>query len=969
MRTRTAIIAAALALGALAHAATTRPFNFDIQLRAEGRCTSRVASVQIDVADLTEELGLKLPERRWNAAVAHETGAWLESQTLLERDDAGQITGCTVHWLVPGDYPDGDTQLSHVVLGRREEPARFDTDYVTVKRRGTQIAVRTENFVAVHDTAAGGMLTEVTWLTRPATTLPIAMNDRLSSADRGAYFLRYDREPQVEVVADGPLVAKIHVRARYCNEAGNPAPGEPSAVYTFTYRGIEPTIGMTAVVSGPAGESWDELHAFEIHHQTDAPIFDQLAFGPPLQTMPFVDEPQTHRPHGGHWAALFTERHAIGLIGSRLYGIHTDLSGYGAYLHGPWQSFDSATQHFDATLYLGPSDGSPDALAERMAFAGGGWSVNCLVKELYAPADELQARLEELEAASADAEFGVRAEALRLLDTGQWLVAGVRRAAGSLASLGSWRESLTAATAVADRLAALVDGAEPPAGSPLVYADDATCVLAADRLALRFGRDDGSMVLRQIGHTFENVDYLRAGGIPADLWTITMRDLQNDATRTVRPEDAAARDWVASSEAGEPALTMVWGGCSVGETEGAVDVIVTVTMRAGSEFSNWRLRVRSHSSRYALWQVEFPRIGPVGPAGSVCVPSEWGTAWELLTPLSDWRAGYPGTECFAQMMCWWRDKVGLYFAAHDPGATVKEFAVTSRPGRSARLSVTHSPADMGVPADGHDMGYDVVLGAYDGDWYEAARIYREWATQQSWCSRGPIAEREGADAIDLEGVVTAESHAETNIAQFDGFLMRGPKGGDQVPLYPAIYGEYALTFGRPSEVNAPGALYAETGQAFVFGSTIDSSDTNASAHAENSEVAEYAKSLTEMGCDFADFLSLGEMLRPPLLGGDVPDVSVARGIVQVSAIQRSAWRAPDGRVGLFFTNVSDVAVTFTHAFRASDYDLPAGGTLRLTERRSSGRESQMQAGADQVSLEYTLASRDTLAVVLETVTD
>ena len=84
----------------------------------------------------------------------------------------------------------------------------------------------------------------------------------------------------------------------------------------------------------------------------------------------------------------------------------------------------------------------------------------------------------------------------------------------------------------------------------------------------------------------------------------------------------------------------------------------------------------------------------------------------------------------------------------------------------------------------------------------------------------------------------------------------------------------------------------------------------------------------------------------------------------MSAIQRSAWRAPDGRVGLFFTNVADDPVTFAHSFEPAAYGLSSAGKLRLQERRSTGRTNDMSAGADEVSLEYTLAPRETLAIVV-----
>jgi hypothetical protein len=48
---------------------------------------------------------------------------------------------------------------------------------------------------------------------------------------------------------------------------------------------------------------------------------------------------------------------------------------------------------------------------------------------------------------------------------------------------------------------------------------------------------------------------------------------------------------------------------------------------------------------------------------------------------------------------------------------------------------------MGYPAEGYRMTYDVCIGPFRGDWYDACQVYRAWATRQLWCSRGPLATR------------------------------------------------------------------------------------------------------------------------------------------------------------------------------------------------------------------------------------
>ena len=1150
------LITVTVALLATTVCAPADDFTFDVDMTARGDCDSSIATLTVDRARLQELVGVELKPKRWRAAVAHVSGAWLETQTTVARDEAGALTSCEIAWVMPGKYSDGDTDLCHIVLGADEEAGEAD-ERVVVKRRGSEIIVRTDHIVGVHDTAAGGMLSTITCLSRPAVIVPMVMNDRVWSEGRGGYYLRNDPTPQVEIVSPGPLVAIIRTRARYCDSNGNPAPGEPSAIYTFRYDGLSPVVRMTAEVSAGDAQSWDQLHVFEMYHKPETPIFEQVAWGPPPESVDFVDEHNTHSLRGKKWGALMTGRNALALVGGQLYGIHTHLSGHGIYIHGPWTKLRNGTHSYESTLYFGPSGGDAEALAGHIAEAGSHWEAACKVPAMLRPADELDGRFAQFEATAANADFAVRSEALRLLEVGRWLTSGAKHASGRL-DFSDWRASLDAAGSVAANLSKVLDGVAGPLGSPIIVSGESTCVIASDRTALRFSRDDESMGLTQIGDLFENANHLLPGATRPDLWAVTMREVATGELHQVTPGDAASLDWRTIADPGDEALVMTWGGCRVGETAEALDV--TVRVSASSGLSRWGLSLRNHTTRYALWQTDFPRIGPVGPGGQVCVPRKWGTV--LDTPLagSGYRGSYPSGSAFAQLMCWWRGGAGLYYAAHDPEAGVKTLIAQASGGGGTVFSIVNFPPDMGVPMTERDLGFDVVVGAYDGDWFEAAKMYRDWATRQFWCRRGPIAEREdmphwwkdcalcirptgdpewvtqmgtnlqaafdmpavmhwykwhqipfdndypeyfpvvdgfgdavkdlqavgvhvmpyinghiwdtdtvswrdedgrsgaclnengdlyiehwqkqehaamcpasekwrskmvevcetlvrdygvkgiyldqigaagprlcfatnhghavggggfwsrGYDGLldevretvhvlDPEVILTTESNAEPYMAQLDGHLMCNQVGANQVPLYSAIYGGYTQSFGRAGEVGNPTAFYMEHGQAFAFGSMMGRINSEDLLKPENAEMLAYLKSLAQLRRDYADFMALGEMLRPPTLAGDIPTVatqwkSKTKDHVEMSAIQRSAWRAPDGRVGLFFTNVADDPVTFAHSFEPAAYGLSSAGKLRLQERSSTGRTNDMSAGADEVSLEYTLAPRETLAIVV-----
>ncbi len=85
---------------------------------------------------------------------------------------------------------------------------------------------------------------------------------------------------------------------------------------------------------------------------------------------------------------------------------------------------------------------------------------------------------------------------------------------------------------------------------------------------------------------------------------------------------------------------------------------------------------------------------------------------------------------------------GLYLATYDGQGYRKMFYVDQNPDRQMMTyKVAHFPANMGYPAENYSMTYDVCIGPFKGDWYDACQIYRQWGIQQKWCRQGPLRTR------------------------------------------------------------------------------------------------------------------------------------------------------------------------------------------------------------------------------------
>lgn len=732
--------AAVLAAGVGAQA---QPVTFDVELTARGECRDQVAQVPMDFVQMRKFLDVELPPGEWDARVVDlETGESALSQTDPELDDEGNAVRGTVYWLIAGQHPVGTVRRYQVTMGLPRQ-ARL-AEGITVDRTDQEIVVKTPHFLAHHPLAAGGMLADVNFGGEAGRMLPLRMNDRLYDKELGRFSLRLDQRPQVDVLRSGPLMVIVRTTARYCDGNGKAAPGEPQATYTFAYSTSSPTVEMIAQVRQQDGPTWGEMHAFEMSPE---PIFfNRLAASPPLESRELVAEKKTHSLRGKSWGAVFNERDALALIGPALYGIHANVPGNYVYVHGPWRRFDGgdpASAGFKATLYLGPSGGSAEELAGRIERLRGGWETRVELPHTTSLVDEpvrLRGDLEEMASHIRGREL--RHAVRRLVAVGLWLTDSAERAGESLTRLDEWHRLLVEAAGVRRNAEILAATVGSPPLSPRAYADDETVVLAGDGIVLRLRQTDEGMGLAQIAQVDQRTGFLAAADEMNHLWSLVFRNVETNELARVAPGDATATRWECHEENGRASLEMTWEGCSVGDADEAVDVTVTVSATNDSSLTRWRLRLKNRTEGYGLWEMHFPRIGPIGPRGHVCVPRKWGTVYEVPLTGSDYRGTYPSGGCFGQLVCYWRGQSGLYLGAHDGSAGVKELSMVAEGTDCVKYELNTFPSDMGVLKPERDLGYDFIIGAYRGDWFEAAKIYRAWATKQFWCRRGPIGDRE-----------------------------------------------------------------------------------------------------------------------------------------------------------------------------------------------------------------------------------
>jgi hypothetical protein len=116
-------------------------------------------------------------------------------------------------------------------------------------------------------------------------------------------------------------------------------------------------------------------------------------------------------------------------------------------------------------------------------------------------------------------------------------------------------------------------------------------------------------------------------------------------------------------------------------------------------------------------------------------------AWRFVEDFG--HAGhYPGTT-FAQFLAYYDDLLGVYIGCHDASGGVKIIKPVHRVD-SLRLGIAHVTG-WEQPGEEHHLGYEVALGPFRGDWYDAADIYRAWYEQEA-NTQPPLHQRQDVPA-------------------------------------------------------------------------------------------------------------------------------------------------------------------------------------------------------------------------------
>ncbi|MCK6449070.1 MAG: DUF6259 domain-containing protein [Planctomycetes bacterium] len=211
-------------------------------------------------------------------------------------------------------------------------------------------------------------------------------------------------------------------------------------------------------------------------------------------------------------------------------------------------------------------------------------------------------------------------------------------------------------------------------------------------------------------------------------------------------------------------LIYTWNGVTSPAAPGAAPFDVTMTAAAvdGSNGDPGRIElnidVTYSGTHHSLFSVVFPRVGIAervsgDPTGQYLI-SPFSSGLLIADPMHNTSLPpldnpfppqtHPGTLSM-QFYGYYNSNEGpdaplLFLGTRDLDGDIKEFFVERSPGavNHAYLRLNRFPPDN-LTATNFSPDYPYVMSVLEGDWYDAARYYRRWATSPGipWTAQGP----------------------------------------------------------------------------------------------------------------------------------------------------------------------------------------------------------------------------------------
>ena len=197
-------------------------------------------------------------------------------------------------------------------------------------------------------------------------------------------------------------------------------------------------------------------------------------------------------------------------------------------------------------------------------------------------------------------------------------------------------------------------------------------------------------------------------------------------------------------------IKLSWNGIDVKNEKGVLDVFVEFQLAENDHAVRVRSGINNRSKKFTVFYLFAPRVAGIYPhdndlaADRLVLPCYTGRL--VYNPIANGILGerrrfQPNRSGHSmQFDAYYHNNQGLYLGCFDGNQNIKRYLYEVSD-NGLLWSMGNVPDNMKQVPQNYTVPYDTVIRCFKGDWYDAARIYREWALEQTWCSEGPLLTR------------------------------------------------------------------------------------------------------------------------------------------------------------------------------------------------------------------------------------
>ena len=229
----------------------------------------------------------------------------------------------------------------------------------------------------------------------------------------------------------------------------------------------------------------------------------------------------------------------------------------------------------------------------------------------------------------------------------------------------------------------------------------------------------------------------------SNLWKIILWNKEKD----IILDEGRLTDFTILHSQRTKKLILTWHDIPIPNHQGVAKVIVTCELANDSCLSTWRISV-SCPKTFQVGKIYFPVIDGIGPIGNTgtddyyAVPKNSGLL--VNNPCENLTVGSLryGSSASMQFSYYYDNHSGLYLAAYDGHFHSKTFnSYRNMNGTGIHYEIEHDPSGDWRKRNNYSLSYNCIIGTFQGDWFTAAKMYRNWALNQVWCKDGPLIDR------------------------------------------------------------------------------------------------------------------------------------------------------------------------------------------------------------------------------------